>query len=72
MSQIVDKNQCRKCKKKVGQGRSICRSKCQVWHHLKCSGLSKLFKHLLSILKTSLFIGNVTNVLFTDVGNVKK
>ena len=41
MPKKLDPNMCRQCKRKVGKGDSICCSCCSVWHHLKCSGLSK-------------------------------
>ena len=41
MAKKLDPNTCCQCKRKVGKGDSICCSCCSVWHHLKCSGLSK-------------------------------
>ena len=41
MAKKLDPNKCRQCKRKVDKGNSICCSCCSVWHHLKCSGLSK-------------------------------
>ena len=36
-----EKTRCRKCRSEVKNGDSICCSICNVWHHLRCSGLSK-------------------------------
>ena len=36
-----EKTKCRKCRSEVKNGDSICCSICNVWHHLRCSGLSK-------------------------------
>ena len=36
-----DKTKCRKCSSEVKNGYSICCSVCNVWHHFRCSGLSR-------------------------------
>ena len=37
----INKTKCRKCKTEVKSGNSICCSVCNVWHHLRCSGLNR-------------------------------
>ena len=41
MAKKLNPNTSRQRKKKVGKGDSICCSCCSIWHHLKCSDLSK-------------------------------
>ena len=64
-----EKTKCCKCRSEVKNGDSICCSICNVWHHLRCSGLSK--EEFLQHTRNKNLFGNVLSVLFIGVGNVQ-
>ena len=66
----INKTKCHKCKTEVKSGNSICCSVCNVWHHLRCSGLNR--EQFLEHTKNKTFSGNVLNVLFTGVESAQR